>query len=83
MNATLLQSAITIGFILVGNGFRSLINFSVVVAWAFYFLTVRSVGNEGCVKLIVYQVLGLVILRVKEPMLERFFVLLLSVFFSG
>ncbi|TFK29971.1 L-methionine transporter [Coprinopsis marcescibilis] len=55
INATLLQSAITILFILIGGGFRSLINFSVVASWAFYFLTV----------------LGLVILRVKEPMLER------------
>ncbi|KAF9533016.1 amino acid permease-domain-containing protein [Crepidotus variabilis] len=55
LNATLLQSGITVAFILVGNGFRSLINFSVVAAWAFYFLTV----------------LGLVILRIKEPMLER------------
>lgn len=40
---------------MIGNGFRSLINFSVVASWAFYFLTV----------------LGLVILRVKEPLLER------------
>ena len=42
LNATLLNSVITIMFILVGNGFRSLINFSVVVAWTFYFLTVRK-----------------------------------------
>ncbi|RDB21074.1 b(0,+)-type amino acid transporter 1 [Hypsizygus marmoreus] len=55
LNAALLQSAITISFILIGGGFRSLINFSVVASWAFYFLTV----------------LGLIILRVKEPMLER------------
>ncbi|KAF7304904.1 L-methionine transporter [Mycena kentingensis (nom. inval.)] len=55
INASLLQAAITITFIAVGGGFRSLINFSVVASWAFYFLTV----------------LGLVILRVKEPMLER------------
>ncbi|KAF9264655.1 amino acid transporter [Marasmius fiardii PR-910] len=54
-NATLLQAAITTTFILIGGGFRSLINFSVVASWAFYFLTV----------------LGLVILRVKEPLLER------------
>jgi hypothetical protein len=40
-NAALLQSAITVAFILVGNGFRSLINFSVVAAWSFYFLTVN------------------------------------------
>ncbi|KAJ2937052.1 hypothetical protein H1R20_g39, partial [Candolleomyces eurysporus] len=55
LNATLLQATITIAFIVIGGGFRSLINFSVVASWAFYFLTV----------------LGLVILRIKEPMLER------------
>ncbi|KAJ7774570.1 amino acid permease-domain-containing protein [Mycena maculata] len=55
LNASLLQAAITTAFILIGGSFRSLINFSVVASWAFYFLTV----------------LGLVILRVKEPMLER------------
>lgn len=55
LNATLLQTTITVLFILVGGGFRSLINFSVVASWAFYFLTV----------------LGLVILRIKEPLLER------------
>jgi len=42
MNASLLQAAISVIFIMVGKGFRSLINFSVVAAWAFYFLTVRS-----------------------------------------
>ncbi|KAG2753221.1 L-methionine transporter [Suillus brevipes Sb2] len=55
VNAILLQAAITIVFIVFGGGFRSLINFSVVASWSFFFLTV----------------LGLVILRVKEPMLER------------
>ncbi|KAF9053722.1 amino acid transporter [Hymenopellis radicata] len=55
LNATILQAAITSAFILMGGGFRSLINFSVVASWGFYFLTV----------------LGLVILRVKEPTLER------------
>ncbi|GLB34923.1 putative amino acid permease [Lyophyllum shimeji] len=55
LNASMLQAAITISFIIIGGGFRSLINFSVVASWAFYFLTV----------------LGLVVLRVKEPMLER------------
>ncbi|KAI0709329.1 L-methionine transporter [Earliella scabrosa] len=55
LNAMCLQTGLTIAFILVGGGFRSLINFAVVASWAFYFLTV----------------LGLVILRVKEPMLER------------
>ncbi|KAH9946044.1 L-methionine transporter [Epithele typhae] len=55
LNAMCLQATLTIAFILVGGGFRSLINFAVVASWAFYFLTV----------------LGLVILRVKEPTLER------------
>ncbi|KAL0946858.1 hypothetical protein HGRIS_013025 [Hohenbuehelia grisea] len=55
LNAALLQAGITVTFIMIGGGFRSLINFSVVASWGFYFLTV----------------LGLVILRVKEPMLER------------
>ncbi|EIM90040.1 L-methionine transporter [Stereum hirsutum FP-91666 SS1] len=55
LNAMLLHAAITILFILLGGGFRSLINFAVVASWAFYFLTV----------------LGLVILRIKEPGLER------------
>jgi amino acid transporter len=40
MNATLLQASMTIGYILLGGGFRSLVNFSVVASWAFYFLTV-------------------------------------------
>ena len=39
LNAALLQAGITVAFILIGNGFRSLINFSVVASWAFYFLT--------------------------------------------
>ncbi|THH16345.1 hypothetical protein EW146_g4269 [Bondarzewia mesenterica] len=55
LNAMCLQAAITIMFIAFGGGFRSLINFAVVASWAFYFLTV----------------LGLVILRIKEPKLER------------
>ncbi|KAI0636883.1 amino acid transporter [Trametes polyzona] len=55
LNAMCLNAALTIMFILIGGGFRSLINFAVVASWAFYFLTV----------------LGLVILRVKEPTLHR------------
>ncbi|PIL24073.1 transporter [Ganoderma sinense ZZ0214-1] len=55
LNAMCLQAGLTVTFILLGGGFRSLINFAVVASWAFYFLTV----------------LGLVILRVKEPTLER------------
>jgi len=41
LNAALLQTVITICFITIGGGFRSLINFAVVTSWAFYFLTVR------------------------------------------
>ncbi|CAL1704463.1 unnamed protein product [Somion occarium] len=55
LNAMCLQAALTTAFIVLGGGFRSLINFAVVASWAFYFLTV----------------LGLVILRFKEPLLER------------
>lgn len=40
LNALLLHAALTIMYILIGGGFRSLINFSVVASWAFYFLTV-------------------------------------------
>lgn len=42
LNAMLLQAGITILFIGLGGGFRSLINFAVVASWAFYFLTVRT-----------------------------------------
>lgn len=46
VNAILLQATLTIIFIVIGGGFRSLINFSVVACWAFYFLTVsRLVGS--------------------------------------
>ncbi|KZP19453.1 L-methionine transporter [Athelia psychrophila] len=55
LNAMLLQAALTTIFIVVGGGFRSLINFSVMVSWTFYFLTV----------------LGLIVLRFNEPTLER------------
>jgi amino acid transporter len=46
VNAILLQAAITIAFIVIGGGFRSLINFSVVASWSFYFLTVCGVSRE-------------------------------------
>ncbi|XP_006458096.1 hypothetical protein AGABI2DRAFT_148591 [Agaricus bisporus var. bisporus H97] len=55
LNAALLQATITAVFVIIGGGFRSLINFAVVASWAFYFLTV----------------LGVVVLRIKEPLLER------------
>lgn len=48
LNAMLLQAGITIGFILLGGGFRSLINFTVVASWAFFFLTV-CLSASGCV----------------------------------
>ena len=41
LNAMLLQAGITTAFVLLGGGFRSLINFAVLASWAFYFLTVR------------------------------------------
>ena len=42
LNAMCLQTALTIAFIMVGGGFRSLINFAVVASWAFYFLTISG-----------------------------------------
>lgn len=55
VNAMLLHSGLTCLFIVIGGGFRSLVNFYSVASWGFYFLTV----------------LGLVILRIREPHLER------------
>lgn len=55
LNALILQALLTIVFILVGGGFRSLVNFYSVANWLFLFLTV----------------MGVVVLRVKEPTLER------------
>lgn len=40
-----LQAGLSIAFIMVGGGFRSLINFAVVASWAFYFLTVRAMAT--------------------------------------
>jgi amino acid transporter len=56
VNASILQVALTLLFVIFGRGFRSLVNFYSVASWGFYFLTV----------------LGLVILRFKEPYLERY-----------
>ncbi|KAK0560694.1 hypothetical protein OC861_006181 [Tilletia horrida] len=53
--AILLQSGLTILFVLFGSGFASLVNFYAVCSWSFYCLT-------G---------LALLSLRVKEPNLER------------
>lgn len=55
VNAAILQAVISIIFVIFGGGFRSLVNFYSVAGWGFYFLTV----------------LGLVVLRFKEPFLER------------
>ncbi|EUC61696.1 amino acid transporter [Rhizoctonia solani AG-3 Rhs1AP] len=55
LNAMILQVIITLFYILIGGGFRTMINFVGVAAWTFYFLT-------G---------VGLIILRVKEPSLPR------------
>lgn len=46
VNAALLQASIATVFIVFGGGFRSLINFSVVAIWAFYFLTVSDFVTE-------------------------------------
>lgn len=54
-NAMALQAAVTAFFVTFGGGFRTLLNFFSVVSWSFYLLTV----------------LGLLVLRVKEPHLER------------
>lgn len=65
----------TIGFIVIGGGFQSLVNFSVVASWSFYFLTVcddRFLAYSVALSIDVNKVLGLVILRVKEPNLERY-----------
>jgi amino acid transporter len=56
MNASILQLVVTLIFVIFGGGFRSLVNFYSVASWGFYFLTV----------------LGLVVLRFKEPYLERY-----------
>ena len=48
LNAMLLQAGITSAFILLGGGFRSLINFTVVASWAFFFLTV-CLSASACV----------------------------------
>lgn len=49
LNAMCLQTALTIMFIVIGGGFRSLINFAVVASWAFYFLTVgRCTSATPC-----------------------------------
>ena len=68
----LLQAGITTAFILLGGGFRSLINFTVVASWAFFFLTVCLSASACVLRLNCPKVLGLVILRIKEPTLHRY-----------
>ena len=46
LNAMLLQAGITIVFICFGDGFRSLINFAVVVSWMALFLTVSALARS-------------------------------------
>lgn len=55
LNAMMLQVVLTLFYILIGGGFRTMINFVGVAAWTFYFLT-------GA---------GLIVLRVREPGLPR------------
>ncbi|WVQ78463.1 hypothetical protein IAT38_000549 [Cryptococcus sp. DSM 104549] len=54
-NAVALQGALALFFIIFGGGFRAILNFFSVASWTFYLLTV----------------LGLLVLRVKEPHLDR------------
>jgi hypothetical protein len=74
VRAVLLQAAITIALILLGDGFRALVRITVVALWAFYFLTVRRAISQRCVLLVEYrvEVLAVVILRVREPDLPRY-----------
>ena len=46
VRAVLLQAAITIALILLGDGFRSLVRITVVALWVFYFLTVRRAVSQ-------------------------------------
>lgn len=52
LNAMLLQAVLTIIFIVIGGGFRSLMTFSVVASWAFYFLTASLPLDASYVMLI-------------------------------
>lgn len=47
VNALLLNMALTSVFILVGGGFRTLINVLSVAEWGFYFLTVSMAVFDG------------------------------------
>lgn len=53
--AIIFQTVMTCVFVVFGGGFRSLVSFFSVANWTFFFATV----------------MGLLVLRVKEPMLER------------
>ncbi|KDN45931.1 amino acid transporter, partial [Tilletiaria anomala UBC 951] len=55
LNAIVLQNVLVALFLLFGSGFASIVNFYGVCSWLFYFATVS----------------GLLVLRVKEPNLER------------
>lgn len=55
LNALMLTTALALGFIFAGSGFSGLVNFSGVCTWTWYGATVLS----------------LLVLRIKEPHLER------------
>lgn len=73
VNALCLHALLTTAFILVGGGFRTLVNFVSVASWSFYFLTVESIIGALYISINLgwMQVLGLVVLRIREPNLER------------
>lgn len=70
-----LQAGLTIVFTIFGGGFRSLVNLFSVANWLFYLLTgepyTLSSPSTTEPDLPSFLVMGLLILRVKEPYLER------------
>ena len=73
LNAMLLNTVLTSVFVAFGGGFRTLINVLSVAEWGFYFLTVCNPPPRALARIVyrVWQVVGLLVLRVKEPGLER------------
>ncbi|KAI0059899.1 amino acid transporter [Artomyces pyxidatus] len=77
VNALFLQAGTTGVFVLAGVGFRALVGFAVVTSWALYFLVVRvhmhlSYVLSGLgIWLVRRQVLGVMVLWVREPDLPR------------
>lgn len=74
LNAMLLNTVLTSVFVAFGGGFRTLINVLSVAEWGFYFLTVCIPPPCALARIVyrVWQVVGLLVLRVKEPGLERY-----------